>query len=149
MFPWEIWAEIFEYLLYEPSLADSNPFYPGCSPHTALAERYDEVCLQKVERQRRPLRLVCQTWKAIADRASHQFYQLCRRDSYHLANTMCFRASRIHLCVKQDPCRCRDTSKCTLRSYNEMHVSRLRIEKVRHIPPDFQPPLRTLMLTPY
>jgi hypothetical protein len=153
MLPFEIWAEIFDHLLYDPALANSNPFYPGCNLHTALREWHDEARFQKVERQRRLLRLVCRAWKAIADQTPHQFYQLSHSQASHLADPMFLRASRMHLCVKQDLCICHDTCECTLRSYHVMSASRWQLDNVRqvlqNIPPDFQPPLRTLILSPY
>jgi hypothetical protein len=153
MLPWEIWAEIFDHLLYDPVLANSSPFYPGCNLHTALSEWHDEARLQKVERRRRLLRLVCQMWKAIADQVPHQFYQLSYSAATFLANPMFLRASRMHLCVKQDPCRCPDTCECALRGYQVMSTSRWQLYNVQNVlenvPPNFQPPLRTLILSPY
>jgi hypothetical protein len=71
MLPVEIWAEIFDHLLYEPGMVEKTPFYPGCNPHTALIEWCNEARLQQVESQRRLLRLVSYTWKILADRNIH------------------------------------------------------------------------------
>lgn len=151
MFPVEIWAEIFDQLLYEPALANPNPFYPGCNPHTALIDWFDQTRLRKVERQRRILRLVSQTWKAVADRSIYQFYETVHSDAFSLAHPMLLSASRIHLDVEQAICCCSSLCTCVIRGYATIQglPSQLKIvrEVLQNAPADFQVSHRTLMVS--
>jgi hypothetical protein len=153
MLPLEIWTEIFGELLYEPALVNPSPFYSGCNPHTALIEWYDETRLQQVERQRRLLRLVSHTWKAIADRMIHQFYQLSRGKAFYLADQKFLHASRIHLGVRQEICACHGSCACDFRNYSGLGIQPQDFGHVEQIlqdaPTEFQLPLKTLMIPYY
>lgn len=73
--PVEIWREIIDQTLFDPILYLSNPFYPGCNPHTALSEWCDTRPLLKQEVQRGILRLVSRSWKYLVDSSRWQYFE--------------------------------------------------------------------------
>lgn len=73
--PVEIWGEIIDHILFDPILYLSDPFYPGCNPHTALNDWCDAERLLRLEFQRGILRLVSQPWKYLVDSSRWQSFQ--------------------------------------------------------------------------
>lgn len=72
--PIEIWANIFDWLLFDPVLFHPDPFHHGRNLHSALWQWDDLARAEMIERQRRVLRLVCRSWKALADSNHNQYW---------------------------------------------------------------------------
>ena len=76
--PVEIWQQIIDQVLFGPIIFFSDPFYPGCNLHTALNKWSNRKHLLNHEIQRGALRLVSQSWKALVDASTWQYFDMYR-----------------------------------------------------------------------
>ena len=94
--PTDIWAEIFDHLLYDPILFNPDPLSDCLNPHTALRMWYDYPLLENLERQRRRLRLVSSTWEILAEKHVNQYLDAaqCSTPDFAMVKRVRFRKRR-------------------------------------------------------
>lgn len=97
LLPTEIWAEIFDQLLHHPVLFNPDPLSATGNPHTSLRQWYNYPLLESIERQRRVLRLVSSSWKALADKSPFQYL-----DTRQSLETELRMVRRVRLGIKRD-----------------------------------------------
>lgn len=108
--PVEIWAEIFDHLLFDPIAFTTSPFFLGCKYHSALEEWQNSTRLLRTARERATLRLVSRAWKSLADAYIYQHYHL-RMNSVDVYRAQICSATRLHIegsCKCPKPCGCAD-----------------------------------------
>lgn len=78
--PVEVWREIIDWVLFDPILFLTDPFYPGCNLHSTLIDFSDHQRLVDLSFQWATLRLVSRPWRNAVDRSPWQYFEPSRDD---------------------------------------------------------------------
>jgi hypothetical protein len=126
-----------------------DPYNQGCNLHTALLEWYDCDRIREAENQRRALRCVSRSWKALVDLRFDLYFEALTVDDLILGKARWRSAARIHLGVTQGTCYCTTSCLCYQYSYKFRDIkngAEAFAKIIRDLPKGEVLPIRVLML---